>query len=80
MKNFVLFCSHWGPAAYELRYYHGVKPVISVEDQFFCTLIKLREHKTNFETSRMFGISEATVTNIFVTWINFMACQWEEID
>ena len=83
LENYEKFCFvlfTLGPAAYELRYYHGVKPVISVEDQFFCTLIKLREHKTNFETSRMFGISEATVTNIFVTWINFMAYQWGEID
>jgi len=44
------------------------------------TLNKLRQHKTNFELSRMFGIAEGTVTNIFVTWINFMACQWGEID
>ena len=83
LENYEKFCFvlfTLGPAAYELMYYHGVKPVISVEDQFFCTLIKLREHKTNFEISRMFGISEATVTNIFVTWINFMACQWGEID
>lgn len=28
----------------------------------------------------MFGISESAVTNIFVTWVNFMACQWNEID
>lgn len=69
-----------GPAAHDLNYYHGVHPSLSVEDQFFVTLMKLRQHRTNFEISRMFNIQEASVTNIFVTWINFMACQWGEID
>ena len=37
-----------GPVVYELNYYHGVKPGISVEDQFFLTLIKLWEHNDQF--------------------------------
>ena len=44
------------------------------------TLVKLRQHKTNFEMSRMFHVSETTITNIFVTWVNFLACQWGEIE
>ena len=69
-----------GSAAHELNCYHGVKPTLSIEDQFFTTLVKLRQHKTNVEMSRMFETSEATITNIFITWINFMACQWGEIN
>ena len=66
--------------AHELNYYHAVIPSLTIEDQFFVTLLKLRQHKTNFEISRMFDIQEACVTNIFVTWVNFMAVQWGEIN
>lgn len=69
-----------GPAVNYLNYYHGVSPPLDVEDQFFLTLIKLRQHPTNFELVRWFGINEKGVTNVFVTWINFMACQWDEVD
>jgi hypothetical protein len=69
-----------GPAAYQLNYrYHYVQN-ISVEDQFFMTLIKLREDKTNVELSRLFDVSVNTVSNIFITWVNFMYLQWREID
>lgn len=79
-EKFCMVLQSLGPAAHELNYYHGVNPSISIEDQFFVTLLKLRQHKTNFEMSRMFGITEATITNIFITWINFMAFQWGETD
>ena len=68
------------PAAYELNYYHNVIPSISVIDQFFLTMIKLREHTTHFSLSRLFNISENSVSNIFVTWINFMYRHWKETD
>lgn len=68
-----------GQAAYHLNYYYCRVEQISVEDQFFMTLVKLRRKKTNFELSRLFGTSEYMVTNIFVTWINFMYRQWNEL-
>lgn len=69
-----------GPAAYCLNYiYHNVGN-ISVENQFFLVLMKLRRATTNFELSRIFSISESTVSNIFLTWINFMNVQWKELD
>ena len=83
MKRFFwIVLSTLGPAAYELTYiyFHGCNHSLSVEDQFFMTLVKLRQHKTNFEMSRMFDVSEATITNIFVTWVNFIACHQGEID
>ena len=67
-----------GSAAHELTYYHGINPSLSIGNMFFATLVKLRQHNTNFEMSRMFETSEANLTNIFVTWVNFMACQWGE--
>lgn len=69
-----------GPAAYCLKYMYGSVSVISILDQFFLVLIKLRQHKTNFELSKLFGVSEADVYNIFCTWIRFMSLQWSEID
>lgn len=66
-----------GPAAYCLQYaYHHVSN-ISVPDQFFLVLMKLRRHTTNFELSRLFGIAESVVSNVFVTWIIFMEKQWK---
>ena len=79
-EKFVFVLNTLGPARSMLNYYHGIEPNLSVEDQFFMTLIKLRLHKTNFELSRMFGVMEATVTNVFVTWVNFMYAEWKEIE
>ena len=69
-----------GPAVYQLNYFHHVQPNLSIEDQYFCVLIKLRQHKTNFQLSSLFHVSEATITNIFVTWLNFMDVEWSEVD
>ena len=76
--NFVL--STLGHAAYCLNYAYINVTNVSVPDQFFMVLIKLRRHTTNFELSRMFGVSESVVSNIFLTWICFMYKQWREIN
>jgi len=68
------------PAANCLIYLYGPVAGISVEDQFFMVLIKLRQHKTNFELSRLFGISESDVYNVFCTWVRFMALQGHELN
>ena len=64
LENYMKFkfvLSTLGPAAYCLNYvYHNVCN-ISVENQFFLVVIKLRRGTTNFEMSRMFNISESTV-------------------
>jgi len=69
-----------GQAAYNLSYYAHRCDNLSVPNQFFLVLIKLRVHMPNFQLSRMFAISENSVSNIFITWINFMALQWRELD
>lgn len=78
--KFVMVLHTLGPAAYSLKYYYGNKPNLSIEDQFFLTLIKLRTHPTNQELTIFFGISLMQVSNVFITWINFMYCQWSEIN
>ena len=47
-----------GPAAYYLNYINFQVVDISIEDQFFVTLMKLRRYTTNFELSRFFSVSE----------------------
>ena len=56
-----------GNAACQLNYYYGSIPSLSIEDQFLATLIKLRTHRTNFEQSLFFGISEKQISNIVIT-------------
>ena len=83
LKNFGKFLfvlSTLGPAAYHLNYIWRPCEMLSVEDQFFLTLVKLRTNKTNFELSLSFNVPEYTVSNTFITWVNFMYHQWKEID
>lgn len=69
-----------GEAAYHLVYYRGSKPHLSIEDQFLLTLIKLRTHPTNTELGLYFAIDLMQVSNIVITWVNFMYHQWKEIN
>ncbi len=79
--TFKFVLSTLGPATQHLNYYHGVSPPLDVEDQFFLTLIKLRQHKTSFELGKLFSMkSISAVTNVFVTWVNFMYSQWSEVE
>ena len=41
------------------------------------TLMKLRQHTPNFELTRMFAISQKSVENIFITWVNILSLQVE---
>ncbi len=69
-----------GPAVNYLKHHGGRQiELLSPINQLFLTLIKLRCNKTSFELSRLFEISETSVENIFITWINFMYHQWSEI-
>ena len=78
--KFFLVLNTLGPAAFQLNYvYHSVSNV-TVPDQLFLVLMKLRRHTTNFELSRMFGIAESVVANVFLTWVLFMYRQWKELD
>jgi len=69
-----------GPSAHSLSYRWHRPHSISVENQFLITLIKLRKHSTNVELSILFETTASIISNIFVTWINFMYFQWREAD
>jgi hypothetical protein len=77
---FIFVLATLGNAVYELNYLYYRSEQLSVENQLFLTLIKIRQHKTNFELSCLFNISETAVVNIWVTWVNCMAKQWREVN
>ncbi|XP_050415275.1 uncharacterized protein LOC126829417 [Patella vulgata] len=82
LANYEDFCfvlNSLGEAAFHLNYLYNQVELLSIENQFMLTLVKLRQYKTNFELSRLFDISETSVTNIWVTWVNFMSRQWKEV-
>lgn len=61
------------PMANDIRYRWSRVVGISIEDQFLMLLIKLRRNTTDFELSKIFGVSKTEVSNIVVTWINFVS-------
>lgn len=82
LETYVKFCMvlrTLGPAAYCLNYIYHKVTNISVPDQFFLVLSKLRRHRTNFDFSRLFNISEKkqmySIHGFF-----FMSKQWREVD
>ncbi|XP_067007780.2 uncharacterized protein [Anabrus simplex] len=79
-EKFCLVLNTLGPAAHELQYRWNQVINASVEDQLFLTLMKLRRNYSDYELSKFFGISKTTVSNIIVTWINFMYLQWSELN
>ncbi|XP_068084853.1 uncharacterized protein [Anabrus simplex] len=79
-EKFKLVLQSLGPAAYELQYRWGQIISVGVEDQLLITLMKLRRNYSDYELSKNFGISKTTISNIIITWINFMYIQWSELD
>lgn len=46
--------------------------ILAIEDEFLLVLMKLRLGLTNLDLAIRFRVSEATVSNIFITWLNFL--------
>ena len=70
-----------GPAVNYLTYFRtqtvtGISPL----NQFILMLAKLRQDLDYLPLARLCGISPFTAQNIFITWINFCARQWSEIN
>jgi len=67
--TFDLLCSMFNDL--EINYYAGWRVVnISRSDQIFITLMKLRRNFTHLDLSTRFGVSEATISNVAMTWIH----------
>lgn len=69
-----------GPARFKLIYRNGTVPSISIENQFFVVLMRLRRYMPYIEIGYLMNIPEKMVSNIFITWINFMYNKWQLLD
>lgn len=76
-EHFMYFFSCLGPAAFHLSYQSGI---LTVADELFLTLMKLRQAKDDEELGYLFDISRYVVANIFRTWVNFMYFQLKELN
>ena len=56
-----------------VKYYSGWKEdLISLEDQIFMTLMKLRQNYTNLHLAQLFHCSTSTVSNVVLTYIHVL--------
>ncbi|KAH9644555.1 hypothetical protein HF086_000329 [Spodoptera exigua] len=78
-KKFYFVYSTLSPVVHKINNLGSKITNVSKEDQFFLTLMKLRQDKCNFELSRFFNVSTAAVSNIFISWINFIYQHWLNI-
>ena len=78
--KFMLLFNCLGESVNNLIYFRGVVPSLPLADQLLVTLMKLRCSLDDFEICRKFDISSKVLSNIFITWINFLCIQLEELD
>ena len=50
----------------------GSQSKITLQDQFFLVLVRLRLALDTEDLADRFGVSPSTVSRIFITWINLM--------
>ncbi|XP_050516495.1 uncharacterized protein LOC126891362 [Diabrotica virgifera virgifera] len=83
-EHFWLVFNILGPAVYHLLYYPTESKmsvrILTPANEFLLTIVKLRRNMLNKELSFKFNISEALVSRIFITWINFLYCQFRELN
>ncbi|KAL0868683.1 hypothetical protein ABMA27_008134 [Loxostege sticticalis] len=67
-----------------LRYYPKMKtiqvPTLSPFDQFLFVLIKLRRNKLFTEFAFRLKVNKTLLSNIFITWINYLYCKLKEMN
>ena len=69
-----------GPAVYYLKYERSNVGNISVPNQLFLVLWKLRRYPNDIELAEHFNVPVIAVGNIFTTWIKFMSTTWSLIN
>ena len=71
-NNFIYVFNVLGPATGHIGLANcGLSP----PNQFFLTLMKLRQAKDDYEIGLLMGVSKKTVSNIFTVWVNFLYYQ-----
>ena len=84
--HFMFVFNLFGPQVHHLLYYPLRKPinddvkVLQPKDEFFLTVVKLRRNMCNKELGFRFGVEPSVVSRTFITWINFLYCQFQELN
>lgn len=83
-EHFWLVFNILGPAVNHLLYYPSgcsmSVRILSPANEFLLTIVKLRRNMINKELAYKFDISEPLVSRIFITWLNFLYCQFKELN
>ena len=79
-SNFQMIMATFGTDINNLQYYYHYVPKVCLEDQFFLALVKLRLNRNNLELADKFNMSTKDVSNIFVTWINFLYFHFNDLN
>lgn len=77
--KFMLLFYCLGNSVHSLKYFKCQVTSIPPEDQLLITLMKLRSTLDDFEICRKMNITQATLSNVFITWINFLPLQLGDI-
>ncbi|RVE44234.1 hypothetical protein evm_011133 [Chilo suppressalis] len=83
-EHFWLVFNILGPAVNHLLYYSSgcvmSGRALTPANEFLLTVVKLRRNMINKELAFKIDISEPLVRRIFITWINFLYCQFKELN
>ena len=71
-----LLCAAGKAAQSERGYEHR----LSVDEQFFAVLVRLRTNVSVRELSRRLKITQSSFSRMFTTWINFLAKELEALN
>ena len=85
--TFIQFMQLWNflkPAVQHLKYWNRnsvnkKKCIVSQENALLMTLMRLRNGYTNQDLAYQFGVSISTVSNIILTWIQFLYQQFQPL-
>ncbi|XP_022805897.1 uncharacterized protein LOC111343029 [Stylophora pistillata] len=62
------------------RYKSGPSQVLSIENEFFMVLCRLKVGLLEEDLTTRFGVSQSVVSQIVTTWIKFMYFRFKELD
>ena len=76
LNKHVLLCYYVARFKGHINYYSGWKvKAISLEDQVFITLMKLKQNYTNLHLAQLFSCSVATVSNtVLIFVLSYIPC------
>ncbi len=79
--------NYWKGAATQ-RYWHfrqtmdqkpGPSRKLSFEQEFFLTLVKMKQGFQNEHLAQLFGVSDTLVSRVFSTWVTFLSSELREL-